>query len=259
MSVARTAGEAHGTFLRYLDKVAVAGADADTDGKDRFTVLDAIGVSFPPDCPTSIMPRWLAQMVAWFCYAQERSELLCWGEAFYSELARLDGRVPFSVVFDWQARIVGQLAIGVAQRYGGDKSAFTALLDLQSRALAGEKLSRTVWRPVLEKAFVSAYSYANRDGGELSYYGVAADLAANAFADAYATEDPIVYAEAYLFANAETDADSYADAHADADAFACASADVGAFDATYRRVYASHVARLAIGMLECLKRAHTPS
>jgi hypothetical protein len=86
------------------------------DGRQLACALGVIGdrVDSPRECPAQIMPPWLAQMVVWMFDGQRFDDAVTWGSRFYAEIARLDGAIPFSVVHDWQANVVGPLAIEVS-------------------------------------------------------------------------------------------------------------------------------------------------
>src|SRR6185312_1871420 len=139
------------------------------------------------------------------------------------QIARLSGNIPFSVIHDWQANVVGPLAIDLATKRKRDVEAHRKLQTMQQEALAGNKFSADEWRPVLKAAFKDAYAYA--------------DAYANADADAYADADANAYADAQPTAYADADASAYAypDAYADAAddayayAYAYANADADAY------------------------------
>ncbi|KKC25844.1 hypothetical protein WP12_12145 [Sphingomonas sp. SRS2] len=183
-------------------------------------------VDGPSKCPAAIMPRWLAQMVPWFFDRQKPAEALAWGRDFYAELKRLDGNVPFSVVYDWQANVVTQMGIDAAIKRDRDPAPHQALQALHRRALAGDVAPKGEWQPVLKNAdaYADAYAYAN----------------ANAYANA----------DAYAYAYANANANAYAYADADADAYAYADADAYA----NANAYANAINKLATGLVECLRR-----
>jgi hypothetical protein len=218
MAQATNAKEYAERYLAAFEGNALTQGDWHTerDGRHLACALGVIGeeVDSPNKCPAQIMPRWLAQMVPAFFDRQHEEDAFAWGLAFTAELARIDGKVPFSVVHDWHANTVCQLGIDAAEKRGRDPAPHRALQTLHQRALGGEKIAADEWRPVLR----DAYAYAN--------------------ADAYA------YAYAYAYANA--DADAYADAYADADADAYANANADAYAYAWKR--------LADGIVEALKR-----
>lgn len=227
MSIAATASEA---FERYEAAWSagnlVQGAwNTEKDGRHLACALGVIGdhVGSPRDCPAQIMPRWLAQMVPWFFDGQKAEDAYPWGLAFYAELKRIDGKVPFSVVHDWQASVVTPLAIEVSEKRKRKPETHRTLQALHLRALAGDLAARDEWYAALKPAYSDAYAYANAD----AYANAYANADADAYANAYAVGD--AYANAYAYAYA--DADAYADAYA--------------------------VERLADGMVECLRRVPT--
>ena len=209
MTTATTAAEAYARYTEYLHADRLVQSkwhDTAADGRALACGLGVLGdsVSSPRDCPAEIMPRWLAQMVPWFFDGQTFENAKTWGEAFYAELARLGGNVPFSVVHDWHATVVGPLAIERAEARKGDVSAHRALAEMQFSALTGKKMTADEWRPILKAAFLDIYKFRYR-----------------------------------------ADANAYAYAYADAHAYAAANAH-----AKYRE----NIHRLAMGMVECLKR-----
>ena len=151
------------------------------DGRQLACALGVIGpeIEGPSQCPATIMPRWLAQMVPGFFDRQKAEDAFAWGKGFTAELARLDGNVPFNVIHDWHANTVCQLGIDAAEKRGRDPAPHKSLQAMHLRALAGEKISEDEWRPVLR----DAYAYANAD--------------ADAYADAYAYANADAYANAY--------------------------------------------------------------
>ena len=177
-TTAQTAAEA---FARYRaafeqDLLIQSGwHETSNDGRHLACALGVLGsaINGVNKCPAAIMPRWLAQMVPLFFDNQDFADAKAWGLRFYAELDRVRGAVPFSVVHDWQANVVGPLAIEVATKLKRDVAAHEALAAMQSEALAGKKFTADEWRPILKAAFRDAYAYAN----------------ANAYANAYADAD----------------------------------------------------------------------
>lgn len=135
----------------------------DQDGRQLACGLGVLGtnVNSPAECPAAIMPRWLAQMVTWFFDNQEFSDAKAWGLKFYAELARIGGAVPFSVVHDWQANIVGPFAIEVSEKRGRKVEVHKVIAEMQAAAFGGKKFTADEWRPVLKAAFLDAYANAN--------------------------------------------------------------------------------------------------
>jgi len=161
------------------------------DGRQLACALGVIGpeIDEPEDCPASIMPGWLAQMVPAFFDNQRQEDAFTWGKGFTAELARLDGNVPFSVVHDWHANAVCVLGIRAAALRKRDTEPHIALQALHFRALAGEKISEEEWRPVLRNTNAYAYAYANAYAYAYAYACADAYAYAYAYADAYACAD----------------------------------------------------------------------
>jgi hypothetical protein len=229
MTTVTTAAEAYQRYTEYLhDKRLIQSKwhDITDDGRALACGLGVLGenVSSPQDCPATIMPKWLAQMVPWFFDNQDAKQAKSWGLEFYAELARLNGFVPFSVVYDWQATVVGPLAIEQAEARNGDVSAHRALAEMQFAALNGKTFSADEWRPILKAAFLDIHKF--------SYHFKAdADSDANVYADA----NSYAYADAYAYANVN----AYAYANPDANSYA---------------KYREKISCFAAGMVECLKR-----
>lgn len=196
MTTATTAAE---YAQRYLDAFKTGtltqGAfHTERDGRQLACALGVIGdeVDGPSDCPATIMPRWLAEMVPAFFDRQKQEDAFAWGVEFTSALKQIDGKVPFSVIHDWHGNVVCQLGIDAAEKRSRDPAPHKALQALHLRALAGEKIAADEWRPVLKDAYADAY----------------ADVYANANANAYADAD--ADANAYAYAHAYADANAYA-------------------------------------------------
>ena len=171
MTTAQTAAEAYLRYKSALDAgLVIQGSwHAEQDGRQLACALGTLGpdVQSPKDCPSSVMPPWLAQMVPWFFDRQKEADALAWGERFFAELKRLDGNVPFSVVHDWHANVVVPLALDVCAKHNRDSTPHEALKALHLRALAGEKISANEWHPVLRSA--DAYADANADAYAYAY------------------------------------------------------------------------------------------
>ena len=215
-----TAAEA---FARYEqafneDRLTQGSWHIERDGRHLACALGTLGenVTSPADCPASVMPRWLAQMVPAFFDNQKFEDAKDWGKRFYAALAKLDGNVPFSVVHHWHAHTVCPLGIEAAEKRERDTAPHKALQALHLRALSGEKISADEWRPVLRYAYANAYAYAYAYADADAYANAYANANANAYANAYANANANAYADAYAYAYAN------ADAYADADAYAYA-------------------------------------
>ena len=168
---------AHAAFRLYeaayeTDALVQGAWHTERDGRQLACALGTLGpkISSPSDCPATVMPRWLAEMVVGFFDKQKFEDAKVWGLEFYKALDRIGGNVPFSVIHDWHASTVCQLGIDAATKRGRDTAPHVALQCMHKRALAGEKVSVDEWKPVLK----AANAYAD------------ADAYANAYADAYA-------------------------------------------------------------------------
>ena len=159
--------------------------DTAEDGRWLACALGVIGdkVSSPRDCPASVMPRWLAQMVPAFFDGQKPDDAKNWGLRFYKALADCGGSVPFAAVYYWHAHTVCPLGIENSQKRKHDDAPHKDLQAMHLRALAGEKIAEDEWRSVLKNADAYAYAYAYAD----------ADAYANAYAYAYANADAKVW------------------------------------------------------------------
>ncbi|SNT16179.1 hypothetical protein SAMN06295912_15030 [Sphingomonas laterariae] len=221
--------------------------NSEQDGRHVACALGVIDPSIDAasKCPASVMPRWLAQMVPWLFDNQRAEDAFAWGSTFYAELARLDGQVPFTVVYDWHANVSCVMGIEAAEKRGRDPEPHRKLQALHQRALNGDRAPVDEWRSVLRNAYADTYAYAY------------------AYADAYADTYAYAYADAYAYAYADADADTYAYAYAyadaDADTYAYAYAYAYADADTYAYAYAYKTAinRLAVGLVECMARVPT--
>ena len=209
MPIELTADEAFDRYKAHLDANALIqgswhGGD-DGHGRDLACGLGALDpkLNGPRDCPSSVMPRWLAQMVPWFFDNQPLDDAKDWGLRFYAELKRLKGVVPFSVIHDWQANVVGPLAIECAEKRGGDSAVHKALAEMQWKALTGQKFTTDEWRPVLKAAFYEIYIFRYR-ADAYAAYAYAAYAAADA--DAYAADAADAADAAAYSADADADA-----------------------------------------------------
>jgi hypothetical protein len=181
--IAQTAADAFERYMAFLgdDRLTQGNwhAMAD-DGRQFACALGVLGdaIRDPADCPAQIMPGWLAHMVPWFFDNQRYEDATDWGARFYAELKRIDGQVPFTVVYDWNANVVGPLAIEVAEMYERDTAPHEAVRDLHARALTGDIAPRDEWFAKLRPAYADAYADA--------YASVYSSFYASADADAYA-------------------------------------------------------------------------
>ncbi len=189
------------------------------DGSALACALSVIDpdMNFARQCPAQIMPRWLALLVPWLFDNQAKADALDWGSRFYRELARLDGRVPFSVVHDWQGNVIGSLAVEMSTKRGSKVEAHEALRAMHAEALAGKSFTADEWRPVLKAAFIDADAFSSANANDLAFASALASANASASANAYA----------YAYACTNEDADEVA------------------------------IKRLAYGLVDCLARVPT--
>lgn len=130
------------------------------DGRWLACALGVIGdeVSGPRDCPASVMPRWLAQMMPAFFDRQKFDDAKDWGLRFYTALSDVNGNVPFTAVHYWHAHTVCPLAIEASEKRGKDAAPHKTLQALHLRALDGEKIAKDEWRTALKNAYADAYA-----------------------------------------------------------------------------------------------------
>ena len=159
-----------------------------SDGRQLACALGVLGpdVEGPAACPAAVMPRWLAQMVPTFFDGMDFDAAVAWGERFYAELARLDGKVPFSVIHDWQANVVCPLGVEWRELCKVSTDAVLRVKALHQRAMTGDRARRAEWREALHPMYRELYPYAYAN--------------AYAYADAYADADGYGYAYAYAYA-----------------------------------------------------------
>ena len=196
MTIAQTAAEYEARYKNAFEHGGLTQASWHTerDGRQLACALGVLGdeVKSPSDCPAQIMPRWLAQMVPNFFDGQKQDDAFAWGLKFTAALARIDGKVPFSVIHDWHANAVCPLGIEVAELRNRDTAPHKALQALHLRALGGEKITAGEWNPALKTAYANVNAYAYADAYTYAY----------AWVDAYAN----TYANANAYANAYADA-----------------------------------------------------
>ena len=173
MPLVTTAAEALDRYKAFLDedRLIQGGWHQEEDGRQLACALGVLGqdVSSSKDCPAQVMPRWLAQMVPWMFDGQTTADAKSWGLPFYAELKRIDGKVPFSVIHDWHAHVVGPIAIETAEKRGRKPEVHKALAEMQFAALTGKKFTAADWRPVLKAAFFDAYAYAYAAANAYAY------------------------------------------------------------------------------------------
>ena len=223
-----TAAEAFDRYKAAYDANLLTQGDwhIEKDGRHLACALGILGedIDNPGKCPASVMPRWLAQMVPWFFDKQKENDAKAWGMAFYAELKRLDGKIPFSVMYDWQANVVSPVVIEAEIKRGKDPAPHVAHQAIHARALAGDIAPKEEWVKILRPAYADAHANSN------------ADAHANSNADANANAYAYAYAAPYAYADTDAYADAYAYAYADTAA------------------YTDAIKRLADGMVECLRR-----
>ena len=197
MTLATTAEEA---FARYEaafneDRLLQGSWHDDRDGRQLACALGVLGddVNGPKDCPATVMPLWLSRMVPWFFDRMEFETAKQWGREFYAELMRLNGQVPFEVVYRWHAEHVTVLAIEVTEKRNRDPEPHRKLQALHQRALTGDRAPVEEWRTILKDAdaYAYAYAYADADAYAYAYAYADADAYAYAYADAYADADAV--------------------------------------------------------------------
>ncbi len=167
MTTALTAAEAFDRYQYAFEHDALTQGiwHKEFEGRHLACGLGVLGdeVTSPGKCPAQVMPRGLARQMVWFFDGQQFDDAKAWGLRFYAEIKRLNGAVPFSVIHDWQANVVGPLAIEVATKRKRNVAAHEALQKMQIEALAGKKFTAEEWHPVLKAAFFDAYADAYAD------------------------------------------------------------------------------------------------
>ena len=180
MQIELTAQKAYELYHDALtnDWLAQGAWNSEQNGKRIACALGVLdpSVDSPADCPATVMPRWLARMVPWLFDGQTREDAFAWGELFYAQLSRLNGAVPFEVVYDWHANYSWQMGIEAAEKRGRDPSAMKVIQDLHRRAMTGDRAPRDEWYAALRNAYANAYANADADAD--------ADANANAYANA---------------------------------------------------------------------------
>ncbi|MGI5336091.1 SpcZ [Streptomyces sp. CA-181903] len=196
-----------------------------------------------------------------------------WARRVHDACARLDGRVPLTVVHDWHARTVVPLLAGPDEAVP-----YEAVRALHLRAAAGEPVAEDAWagalEPVLRDVHRRAYPYG--DAFATAASNALAWARTNDYGEAEAQEFADGYAELSTGANVTSYADANALVHARALAAAYAAADPAAYAACYPfasvNAYALALAgqdtadgreerrraacgRLAAGLAESLERA----
>ncbi|MET9450566.1 SpcZ [Streptomyces cinerochromogenes] len=177
------------------------------------------------------LPDWLWQVVTVLHDGQDAAAAGDWAARLHGELARLGGRVPFSVVHDWHARTVAPVLAEASVRRGRPREPQDAVRDLHLRALAGEPVTTAEWEAVLLPALREAYrlAYAYADAFAQAYAGAHAYAVAHDYGAERAAEFAGEYAGLNTGANAASFAEGNALANAGATAAAWAAADARAY------------------------------
>jgi hypothetical protein len=187
-------------------------------------------------------PDWLAQVVAALATGQEPAGPQGWAECIRDDLARLRGRVPFSVVHDWHAGTIAPLLGEVCDNQ-------EAAGALHARALAGSAVTEAEWTAALEPALRQVYhrAYAYDQAYRVNYESAVAYGTANGFGEEGTREYAAYYAELATGANRRAFADASAIACARACAAAFATADPVAYAGTCPYAAARAYARALAG------------
>jgi hypothetical protein len=184
---------------------------------------------------TSDLPPWLAQVVAVLSDGQNPAAATDWMRRIHDELERLDGRVPFSVVHDWQANTVAPMLVEAGARRGGAAALQQSVQALHARALAGERVAEAEWiaalEPALRELYRDAYAYAD------AYATARTNALAYANANGFSENGAIEFADGYAKLNTSANVRSYADANAIANARALAAAYATADAQAYTECY----------------------
>ncbi|UFR07654.1 SpcZ [Streptomyces sp. Go40/10] len=177
------------------------------------------------------LPDWLWQVATVLYDGQDAAAARDWAARLYGELARLGGRVPFSVVHDWHAGTVAPVLAEAGLRRGRPVEPQDAVRDLHLRALAGETVTAAEWEagllPALREAYRLAYAYA--DAFAQAYAGAHAYAVAHDYGTERAAEFAGEYAASNTGANAAAFAEGNALANAGATAAAWAASDARAY------------------------------
>ncbi|MEU5129710.1 SpcZ [Streptomyces mobaraensis] len=153
-----------------------------------------------------------------------------WARRVHDACARLDGRIPLTVVHDWHARTVVPLLAGP-----DEAGSYEDVRALHARAAAGEPAAEGAWaaalEPVLRDVHRRAYPYA--DAFATSASNALAWARTNDYGEAEARE----FADGYARLNTGANVTSYADANALVQARALAAAYAAADPAAYAACY----------------------
>ena len=110
----------------------------------------AVGILGPnvlsvDDCPWSIMPLWCADYTTLFFDALDKEDAFAWGEKLYSELARLKGDVPISVLHKFQADTMCKFFIDSELEQEENPRPWQNLRQLHLKTLKGRNSNRETW------------------------------------------------------------------------------------------------------------------
>lgn len=107
MKTVKTAQQAFDRYMEFRANNALIqhGWHDTSDGRELACALGALGsdVDDPKECPSAVMPQWLANCVPSLFDSGPFDECVEWAAEFYRELARVDGKVDDSVRVRWLA------------------------------------------------------------------------------------------------------------------------------------------------------------
>ena len=186
MNTITRAKDALQRFVEWRAKGRIIQGKWHTEGDDGREVACALGmlgadVDCANHCPSSVMPRWLAECVPTLFDAGPLSNALEWGQRFYTELARLDGKVPDSVRTDWLCDHVWPMARASLRGQWIEK--IGPLIDERIAAERSGDADR-IEAAQNAAAHAAAYAYAYAYAAAAAAAHAAADAAAAAYTDA---------------------------------------------------------------------------
>jgi hypothetical protein len=286
--LATSAADAFERFERAKnDDLLVRGVHHKEAAGQRFCdILGALGdeIRSPSDCPEQIMPLWLAHAAFRLFALQSLDNAKAWGSQFYAELKRLNGTVPFSVVYDWHANVVAPFVIRISQRPEpnpwSNLAPPTAMQALHTRALGGDTVGADEWHRVLYDAYLHIFAgrtSVNLNNIDLNNLGRPQDMEkffhgprlaeanARAYSGAFASADAAGYARANAdptsvgfgldsYAHAALTAYSILSVHAMFLAYKGPSPPYDYYNGIKHKNERIGFAALAQGLLECLRR-----
>jgi hypothetical protein len=286
--LATSAADAFDRFERAKnDDLLVRGVHHKEAAGRRFCdILGALGdeIQSPSDCPEQIMPLWLAQAAFRLFAGQSLDSAKAWGSQFYAELKRLNGTVPFSVVYDWHANVVAPFVIRLSRRPEpnpwSNLAPATAMQALHTRTLGGDTVAADEWHRVLYDAFshifagrmsvnlnnIDLNNLGRRQDMEKFFHGPRlAEANARAYSGAFASADAAGYARANAdptsvgfgldsYAHAALTAYSILSVHAMFLAYQGPSPPYDYYNGIKSKDERIGFAALAQGLLQCLTR-----